>query len=189
MNGQRKTCVCIGQRVCSISDVFYFSGELARYFWYLWNMLKDQLCVVFADMTSVLPTAKYSSSFGLNLFVEYDVVTSENFSEFFGFSDLEVDKLYSTYQNKVGTPKFDREKLRLWSDGYYTTARNCLYNSHSVVLALTDYQLANYWASSGPYDELFYYIRNSIKDVRENLICAGEVCCLGVDSFLTKSAF
>lgn len=41
--------------------------------------------------------------------------------------------------------------------------------SRSVVLALTDGQLRNYWTSSGPYDELFYYIRNNIEDMRNDL--------------------
>lgn len=35
---------------------------------------------------------------------------------------------------------------------------------------------SNYWTSSGPYDEIFYYIRNNIKDIREDLafMAAGE---------------
>ena len=37
-------------------------------------------------------------------------------------------------------------------------------------VALTDSQLRNYWTSSGPYDELFYYIRNNIEDVRDHLV-------------------
>lgn len=90
-------------------------------------------------------------------------------SGYFGFSDAEVDWLYEIYQNESGTPKFDREELRFWYDGYYTVAGNRLYNPRSVVLALTDGQLRNYWTSSGPYDELFYYIRNNIEDVRNDL--------------------
>lgn len=136
---------------------------------FLKNMLKDQPYVEFAYMTGVLPIAKYSSGSERNMFVEYDMVTSEKFSGYFGFSDAEVDRLYEIYQNESGTPKFDREELRLWYDGYYTAAGNRLYNPRSVVLALTDGQLRNYWTSSGPYDELFYYIRNNIEDVRNDL--------------------
>lgn len=29
-----------------------------------------------------------------------------------------------------------------------------------------DNQLSNYWTSSGPYDEIFYYVRNDIKNIR-----------------------
>ncbi len=45
-----------------------------------------------------------------------------------------------------------------------------LYNPRSVVLALTDNQLRNYRTSSEPYDELFYYIRHNIEDVRDDLV-------------------
>lgn len=31
------------------------------------------------------------------------------------------------------------------------------------------YQLSNYWTSSGPYDEIFYYVRNDIKNIRNDL--------------------
>ena len=51
-----------------------------------------------------------------------------------------------------------------------------MYNPRSVVCALTDNQLANYWTSSGTYDSIFYYVRNNIADVRDDLalMVAGE---------------
>lgn len=141
-----------------------------EYLSFLKNMLKDQPYVEFAYMTGVLPIAKYSSGSELNMFVEYDMVMSEKFSEYFGFSDTEVDRLYAVYQGEVQIPKFSREELRIWYDGYYTATGNRLYNPRSVVLALTDNQLRNYWTSSGPYDELFYYIKNNIEAVRDDLV-------------------
>ena len=32
-----------------------------------------------------------------------------------------------------------------------------------------DNQLSKYWTSSGPYDEIFYYVRNDIKNIRNDL--------------------
>lgn len=141
-----------------------------EYLLFLKNMLKDQPYVEFAYMTGVLPVMKYSSGSELNMFVEYDMATSEKFSEYFGFSDAEVDRLYAVYQKEVVTPRFSREALRVWYDGYYTALGRRLYNPRSVVLALTDNQLRNYWTSSGPYDELFYYVRNNIDEVRDDLV-------------------
>ena len=160
-----------------------------EYLLFLKNLLKDQPYVEFAYMTGVLPVAKYSSGSELNMFVEYDMVTSEKFSEYFGFSDAEVDRLYEIYRNEAGTPKFGREELRLWYDGYYTAAGNRLYNPRSVVLALTDSQLRNYWTSSGPYDELFYYIRNNIEDVRDDLVLmvSGERVAADIGQFAAVS--
>lgn len=149
---------------------FISEGNQQEYLLFLKNLLKDQPYVKFVYMTGVLPIAKYSSGSELNMFVEYDMVTSEKFSGYFGFSDEEVDRLYEIYQGEVDSPKFGREDLRLWYDGYYTAAGSRLYNPRSVVLALTDNQLRNYWTSSGPYDELLYYIKNNIEDVRDDLV-------------------
>lgn len=152
-------------------------------------LLKDQPYVEFAYMTGVLPIAKYSSGSELNMFVEYDMATSEKFSQYFGFSDAEVDVLYEVYQRKTAICKFTREELRIWYDGYYTVTGLRLYNPRSVVLALTDNQLRNYWTSSGPYDELFYYIRHNIEDVREDLVLmiSGERIPADIGQFAAAS--
>ena len=51
-----------------------------------------------------------------------------------------------------------------------------MYNPRSVVCALRDNQLANYWTSSGTYDSIFNYIKGNIADVRNDLVLmvAGE---------------
>lgn len=155
---------------------FISKEEQQEYILFLKNLLKDQTYVELAYMTGILPIAKYSGGSELNMFVEYDMAVSEKFSEYFGFSDAEVDRLYEIYLNETKNPKFSREDLRIWYNGYYTAMGKRLYNPRSVVLALTDNQLRNYWTGSGPYDEIFYYIRNNIADVREDLVlmAAGE---------------
>lgn len=111
-----------------------------------------------------------SSGSELNMFVEYNIAVKEKYGEYFGFLDSEVDRLFEIYQKEVSEPKITREDLKLWYDGYYTLKRKKLYNPRSIVCALTDNELASYWTSSGPYDEVFYYIRNSIEDIREDLV-------------------
>lgn len=148
---------------------FISGDDRGEFLLFLKWMLKDQPYVEFAYMTGVLPIAKYSSGSELNMFVEYDMAGSEKFSEYFGFTNEEVDCLYKIYQTSVSEVKFRREELRDWYDGYYTASGIRIYNPRSVVLALTDNQLRNYWTSSGPYDELFYYIRHNVEDVRDDL--------------------
>jgi len=149
---------------------FISKKEQQEYLLFLKNLLKDQSYVELAYMTGVLPIMKYSSGSELNMFVEYDMVTAEKFSEYFGFLDIEVDMLYKIYQKDTKNPKISREDLRIWYDGYHTASGDRLYNPSSIVLALTDNQLRNYWTSSGPYDELFYYIKNNIEDIRDDLV-------------------
>ena len=115
--------------------------------------------------------------------------TKVKVSEYFGFSEAEVDRLYDIYQNKTTNQKITRADLRVWYDGYYTASGERLYNPRSVVLALTDNQLSNYWTSSGPYDEVFYYIKNNIEDVREDLVlmAAGERIAADIGQYAAAS--
>ena len=168
---------------------FISAQEQKEYLLFLKWLLKDQSYVEFAYMTGVLPITKYSSGSELNMFVEYDMATSERFSGYFGFSDAEVDRLYEIYQREGTISKFSREELRIWYDGYYTATGIKLYNPRSVVLALTDNQLRNYWTSSGPYDELFYYVRNNIEAVRDDLVfmVSGERIAADIGQFAAVS--
>lgn len=133
------------------------------------KLLKAQSYVEFVHMTNVLPITKYSSGSELNMLVEHDMATSEKFSKYFGFSDEDVNRLYEIYQRKTAVPKFICQELRIWYNGFYSVAGIQLYNPRSVVFALTDNQLQNYWTSSGPYDKLFYYIRHNIKVISMDL--------------------
>lgn len=149
---------------------FITEDDKKQYLGFLRDLLKGQAYVELAYMTGVLPVAKYSSGSEINMFKEYDMASKEKFSGYFGFSDQEVDRLFDIYRQTAGNAKVTREDLSEWYDGYHTAAGDRLYNPRSVICALTDNQISSYWTSSGPYDEIFYYIRNNIRDVREDLV-------------------
>lgn len=155
---------------------FISKEDRESYLLFLKSLLKDKVYVELAYMTGVLPIAKYSSGSELNMFLEYDMATKKKFSQYFGFSDSEVDRLFRIYEAETPDPEISREALSLWYDGYCTAGGKHIYNPRSVVCALTDNQLSNYWTSSGPYDEIFYYIRNNIEAVRDEiaLMVSGE---------------
>lgn len=148
---------------------FIRNADKEKYLEFMKNLLKDQVYVELAYMTGVLPIAKYSSGSELNMFLEYDMATKKKFSEYFGFLDSEVDTLFQIYEQENAFPEITREDLSIWYDGYCTATGRRLYNPRSVVCALTENELSNYWTSSGPYDEIFYYIRNNINEVRDDL--------------------
>ena len=148
---------------------FISEKDRRSYLEFLRNLLKGQAYVELAYMTGILPIAKYSGGSELNMFVEYDMATRVKFGEYFGFLNREVDRLYEIYLQKTPRPRIAREELALWYDGYHTAAGDRMYNPRSVVCALSDNQISNYWTGSGPYDEIFYYIRNNIEDVRDDL--------------------
>lgn len=125
---------------------------------FLSNLLKDNAYVEMAYMTGILPISKYSSGSELNMFFEFSMATTTAYSNYFGFTDEEVDVLYQRYLETEDEPAVTREGLEAWYDGYQTAGGQKLYNPRSVVGALTYNQLRSYWTSSGPYDEIFYYI-------------------------------
>ncbi len=137
---------------------------------FLRSLLKDRPYVQLEYMTGILPIAKYASGSELNMFVEYTMASEERFSAYFGFTEKEVDALYERYEKNVKKERHvTREGLREWYNGYYKKAGGHLYNPRSVVVALTNNNLGNYWTSAGPYDEIFYYIKNNVDAVRDDL--------------------
>lgn len=149
---------------------FVTEDDKLSYLQFLRNLLKDRPYIALVYMTGILPIAKYSSGSELNMFAEFTMTTEQRFSEYFGFTDEEVDGLYLRYiENCVSTKMVTRDDLREWYDGYHTRKGERLYNPRSIVLSLSNNNTGNYWTSSGPYDEIFYYIENNIADVREDL--------------------
>lgn len=152
-------------------------------------LLKDQPYVELAYMTGILPIAKYSSGSELNMFYEYTMASEEKFSDLFGFTESETDELYEKYLSNCNEPRVTREGLRLWYDGYHTRSKERIYNPRSVVASLLNNNLGNYWTSSGPYDEIFYYIEKNVDDVRDGiaLMVSGEQVPAKVQEYAATS--
>jgi len=148
---------------------FISQEDKQEYLSFLSNLLKDKPYVSFAYMTGILPISKYSSGSELNMFLEYSMASQAKFGDYFGFKESEVDTLYQKYLSLTEKPEITREGLRLWYNGYHTVSGEQMYNPRSVVAALNNNQLANYWTSSGPYDEISYYIEKNVDDLRDDL--------------------
>jgi hypothetical protein len=148
---------------------FVTEKDKKSYIDFLSNLLKDKQYVALAYMTGILPIAKYSSGSELNMFLEYTMASEERFSEYFGFTEAEVDILYANFIRNQSTPRIDRDGLREWYDGYHTKLGERVYNPRSVAAALTNNNLGSYWTSSGPYDEIYYYINHNVAAIRDEL--------------------
>lgn len=160
-----------------------------QYVLFLSNLLKDRSYVQLTYMTGILPIAKYSSGSELNMFWEYTMASEMKYNEYFGFTDSEVDQLYEKYTRNTREIHISREDLKEWYDGYTTKSGERMYNPKSVVFALTNNNIGNYWTSSGPYDEIFYYIKNNVADVKADLalMVAGEAVQAKVREYAAAS--
>lgn len=114
---------------------------------------------------AVLPEEDTKMRFYLNSRAPYVLYEGETKSRYFidktlmlekifGFIEEEVDGLYEKYLADTVNPKIGRDDLKVWYDGYYTKSGERIYNPRSVVLALSNNNLGNYWTNSGPYDEI-----------------------------------
>lgn len=114
---------------------------------------------------AVLPERDTKMRFYLNSRAPYVLYEGEMKSRYFidktlmlekifGFIEEEVDGLYEKYLADTVNPKIGRDDLKVWYDGYYTKSGERIYNPRSVVLALSNNNLGNYWTNSGPYDEI-----------------------------------
>lgn len=148
---------------------FITDQDKERYLLFLRNLLKGNAFVELAYMTGILPISKYSSGSELNDFQEYTMATKERYSSYFGFTEGEVDELYSRYVSRESNPKVSRKELRIWYNGYHTVSGMRMYNPRSIVCALSDNQISNYWTSAGPYDEIYYYIEKNVAEIRDDL--------------------
>lgn len=168
---------------------FITEKDKAAYLDFLSNLLKDQPYVELAYMTGILPIAKYSSGSELNMFTEYTMAEKIKYSSYFGFSEEEVDELFHRYEKLTSHPRITRRELCQWYDGYRTPAGVHLYNPRSVICALSDNQLSNYWTNSGPYDEIFYYVKHNIDEIRDSLalMAAGESVPAKVQEYAATS--
>jgi hypothetical protein len=156
-----------------------------KYLLFLKELFKDQAYVALVYMTGILPIAKYSSGSDLNMFSEYTMINQTNYIEYFGFTQSEVDTLLKQYGEIEKQPIITNEELQSWYNGYYTAAGERIFNPRSVVSALRNNQLANYWTSSGPNDEIFYYVKHNVAEVRDDLalMVAGEAVPAKIDEY------
>lgn len=168
---------------------FISENEKKNYIEFIRNLLKGQAYVEFAYITGILPIAKYSDGSELNMFKEYSMATRAKFGAYFGFLDEEVDRLFEIYQQTVADPYITREDLQFWYDGYYTKGGERIYNPRSIVCALSDNELANYWTSSGTYDSVFSYIKDNVAEVQDDiaLMFAGETIAIDMQEHAATS--
>ena len=81
-----------------------------KYLSFLRNLLKDRPYVLLAYMIGILPIAKYSSDSELNMFSEFTLASEEWFSEYFGFTEREVDR----FTEMIGYDKSEKNIIAKW---------------------------------------------------------------------------
>ncbi len=186
---QNKFILVFDEWDCIFHKTYTTDEDRRSFINWLAALTKDKGYIALSYMTGVLPIAKYSSGSTINNFDEYTMAVQPKFSEYFGFTDNEVDMLFERYQERESSPAITREDLRIWYDGYHTAGGERLYNPRSVVKALSNNCLASYWTSSGQYMEIAAYIANDRDDVKKDvaLMVLGEAVPTNVEEYAATS--
>jgi len=187
-NGEKFVFV-IDEWDCVFHKDFLKNNEKKEFIEFLAGLIKNQAYVAMTYMTGILPIAKYSSGSTINNFMEYTIATQSKFSEYFGFTNEEVDVLYARYLENEEAPLLTRENLKDWYDSYRTLSGVKLYNPRSVVYAFTNNRIASYWTGSGPYSEIKKYIVNDVAGMKTDvaLMVEGEAVPANVEEYAATS--
>lgn len=131
---------------------------------FLRDLLKDRPYTALAYMTGVLPIKQYSTGSALNMFKEYTMLNDPFFGEYFGFTENEVRSLCGK-QDKLALSEISE-----WYNGYQTNDGRQIYNPRSVVCALEDGTCQSYWTRTGKMDEVLFFLKYNIGEVREDVV-------------------
>lgn len=148
---------------------YIFSHELYQenqgdFLEFLRDLLKDKPYVALAYMTGVLPIKKYSTGSALNMFKEYTMLNDSCFEEYFGFTQEEVEALCKKQS------KLTLDEISEWYNGYTAKSGAKIYNPRSVVCALEDGWCQSYWTRTGKMDEVLFFLKYNIGEVRDDVV-------------------
>ena len=164
-----------------------------QYLDFLRDWLKDKEYIALAYMTGILPIKKYGKHSALNMFDEYSMTLPLQLAEYVGFTAEEVMELCKEWN-------LNYEGLKTWYDGYrlsYKATKELLaedavidtdihreyeiYSPYSVVKAVRNKQLSNYWNQTETYEALRQYIDWNFEGLREDVAVLMEGGRIPVD--------
>ncbi len=116
-----------------------------------------------AYMTGILPIKKYGTESALTDFMEYSMTRPGKLSKFVGFTENEVRCLCDQYQMNF-------DELQLWYDGYSFSQIEHVYNPNSVMHAIQEEEIQNYWTQTETFESLKRYIEMNLDGLRDDII-------------------
>jgi hypothetical protein len=145
---------------------------------YLRDLFKDKSYIALAYMTGILPIKKYGTHSALNMFNELSMIRPGKLAHFFGFTDAEVQGLCQKYQ-------MDYSEISSWYNGYRLGETISIYNPCSIVRAMEDGMIQNYWTQTETYEALKVYLEWEQDVLKEAIIVllAGERISINTTKF------
>ncbi|HBA50307.1 MAG TPA: AAA family ATPase [Lachnospiraceae bacterium] len=116
-----------------------------------------------AYITGILPIKKYNTQSAMTDFREYTMLAPRKLAEYVGFTEPEVRNLCARHD-------MDFEEVRRWYDGYSFNRAKSIYSPNSVIEAVKNGELGNYWTQSETYESLKVYIEMDEDGLKEAIV-------------------
>ena len=107
--------------------------------------------VAAAYMTGILPIKKDGSQSAISDFIEFSILDPDEFAEYIGFTEDEVQKICAEKQ-------LDFQEAKRWYDGYIVRRTTSVYNPYSIRTAARKHEFGSYWKNTSAADALKTYI-------------------------------
>jgi hypothetical protein len=129
-------------------------------------------------ITGILPIKKYGTQSAMTDFKEYTMLEPNQLAQYVGFTNQEVSILCE--ENNMN---FD--ELKRWYDGYSFSQIKSIYSPNSVMEAITNRKIANYWTRTESYESLKIYIDMDEDGLKETIVqmLGGAHCPINTISF------
>ncbi len=131
-----------------------------------------------AYMTGILPIKKYGTESALTDFKEYSMTRTGKLADYVGFTESEVKALCDKYHMNF-------EDMQVWYDGYSFSRMEHVYSPNSVMNALHEEEIQNYWTQTETFESLKEYISMDFDGLKEAITCmlGGERVDVRISTF------
>ena len=136
-----------------------------RYLQFLHSLFKSEEAKSFlalAYITGILPIKKIEDESALNNFNEYTMLDSYPITEYFGFTEKEVQELCEKYD-------MDFETIKAWYNGYLIDGMH-MYNPNSVSNALGRHKVDSYWKNTSSFTTINKFITMNYAGLKDDVI-------------------
>ena len=126
----------------------------------MFNSDKADESILLVYMTGILPIPEQAAQSGLNNFHEFTMMNPGELGRYFGFTQREVNTLCKKW-------KMSAKAIKNRYDGYRLGAAGAVYCPASVVDALQNQEITNYWSNSAAATELRAVVNSTDPEVQK----------------------
>jgi len=163
--------------VRNFSDNPVLVHEYLQFLHSLFKSEESQEFLALGYITGILPIKKIEDESALNNFLEYTMIDSEELTEYFGFTEKEVEMLCKKYG-------MNTDSVKEWYNGYLIDGQH-MYNPNSVYNAMMRKKFDSYWKNTSAFSTINTFITINFDGLKEDIMkmLSGEMVYVDVKGF------